>query len=752
MSPMSLSREGLANGLKKLSKLRIKVDHSSLLTYSALTLILVVAFTVRIFPLRWEIQTGSLHLSEFDPYYQFSLTRYMVQNGLISPYYPAPGWTDHQRWYYPGEPPGGINMSLSLWSLPMTAAFLYTIVTTLGANIDLMSFCAFIPAIMGAIAAFVMYFLGKDFGGRAVGLLASLSLALSSSFIQRTALGFFDTETVGVVSLLLFGFFFLRAIEDERPIGSTVKYSIGSGLALAYFITGWGAAYYLIGLVVLFMFAMLMLRRYTQRLLISYSLTFGLGLLISLNNPFISVEYLTSFVILPAAGIFALLCIFEIARNLTSTRAKVLFAASLLAILVVGFSMLWTLGYMHGIAGKFISVINPFARSANPLVESVAEHRISAWGSIYYDLGIGILFFVAGLFFVSRKLTNRNLFLLLFGLTSLYFASSMVRLLTLMAPAFALLMSIGTIGVMKPFVTLLREQPRIVTKRKFSLESVGKEFSGISLFLIFLILMTNFAIAPQSSGMPKVFRQAYAPVTITAGSLPIAPNQPVNEWLDMLKYLNDLGDSSTVVCSWWDYGYWLSLIGNVTSLADNATINSTQIENIGFIMMTNETNALKMLKLYNAKYILVFTTVNAGDGSWIGYGDEGKWMWMARISAQGNWQDRIDKGLVDSQSTWINETSFGQYSNTTNKWEWNNFGTNTTLYKLLSYGKYQWNLMQRGGQDPDDWTQPLYFKEAYFAGKTLTATDAGNRYGGIVPLICLYEINWQKYESDYPSG
>jgi dolichyl-diphosphooligosaccharide--protein glycosyltransferase len=748
----SLSKEGVVNGLKKLGNLRIKVNHSSLLTYSALALILVVAFTIRIFPLRWEIQAGSLHLSEFDPYYQFSLTRHMVDNGLLSPYYPAPGWTDHQRWYYPGNPPGGINMSLSLWSLPMTAAFFYNVVTALGVNIDLMEFCAFVPAIMGAIAALIMYFLGKDFGGRAVGLLAALSLALSSSFIQRTALGFFDTETVGVVSLLLFSFLFLRAIEDERPMRSTIKYSIGSGLALAYFITGWGAAYYLIGLTVLFVFVMLLLRRYTQRLLVAYSLSFGLGLLISLNNPFISVGYLTSFVVLPVAGIFVLLCISEMVRNLTSTRGKVLFAASFLAVLVVSFSVLWTLGYMHGIAGKFISVINPFARSTNPLIESVAEHRISSWGSVYYDLGIGILFFVVGLFFVSRKLTNRNLFLLLFGLTSLYFASSMVRLLALMAPAFALLMATGVVGTMKPFVTLLREQPKIVVKKKFSLESVGKEFSGISLLLIFLILMTNFAIAPQSAGMPKVFRQAYAPVTITAGSLPIAPNEPVNEWLDMLKYLDDLEDSSTVVCSWWDYGYWLSLIGNVTSLADNATINSTQIENIGFIMMTNETNALKMLKLYNAKYILVFTTVNVNDGSWIGYGDEGKWMWMARISAQGSWQERIDQGLVDSQSTWVNETSFGQYSNETNKWVWNDFGSNTTIFKLLSYGKYQWNFAQRGGQDPDNWTQPVYFKEAYFAGKTLTASDAGNRYGGIVPLICLYEIDWQKYYTDYPNG
>ena len=28
---------------------------------------------------------------------------------------------------------------------------------------------------------------------------------------------------------------------------------------------------------------------------------------------------------------------------------------------------------------------------------------------------------------------------------------------------------------------------------------------------------------------------------------------------------------------WWDYGNWLSDLGNVTSLADNTTENATQI-------------------------------------------------------------------------------------------------------------------------------------------------------------------------------
>lgn len=739
-----LSKESIVNGLKNAGKLRIKVSHGAIITFSALLLILFIAFTIRLLPMRWEIQTGELHLSEFDPYYQYSLTNYMVKHGLLSPYWPTQ-WVDTQRWY-----PDGINMAYSLPSLPMTAAFFYDIVSALGVNIDVMSFCSLVPAVMGTLAVLVIYFLGKDMGGKAVGMFAGLFLALSPAVIQRTSLGFFDTETVGVFALVLFSLLFLRAIEEERPIASTIKYSLGSAAALTYFMLGWGAAYYLIGLTVLFVFVLLLLKRYSRRLLIAYSLTFGLALLVAINAPELgSTKYLTSYAILPVAGMFILLCMAEIVRNLTSMKEKVLFAGTVLAALVGSFVVIFALGYYGSIAGKFLNVLDPFIRGANPLVESVAEHRISAWGSIYYDLGIGILFFVVGLFFVARNPTTKNLFLLLFGLTTLYFSSSMVRLLVILGPAFGLLAAVGIVGILKPFVTLLREPPRITVKKRFGLEHVGKEFSGTAVFLIFIILMTNLAFAPQSGGIPNVYRQAYSPVTITAGSLPIVPNQPVSEWLDMLQYLNNFQDSTIVVCSWWDYGYWLAMLGNVTSLADNATINSTQIEDIGYTFMANETQSLTMLKVFKAKYILVFTTLALGQDTstgttltyaqGAGYGDEGKWTWMARISGTSSEDNKKKYQGWD----WTDETQFGMYNSTTNKWEWNDRGMNSTIYKLLFWGKNQWCNVN-GVIDPDEAnvTQPIYFKEEYFAGLALTPQDASSKYGGLIPLVCLYRIDY----------
>ena len=216
----------------------------------------------------------------------------------------------------------------------------------------------------------------------------------------------------------------------------------------------------------------------------------------------------------------------------------------------------------------------------------------------------------------------------------------------------------------------------------------------------------------------------------------------------MLSWTQNNLESTTVVCAWWDYGYWLSILGNVTTLADNATINSTQIENIGFIFMANETQSLKMLALYNAKYILVFTTLGIGTSSTTGYyvaspagyGDEGKWMWMARISGQA--RDRfIQEGFIDENSSWTDETTFGSAVNET--WVWNDVGKNSTIYKLMSWAKQRWCDVSGGGYIyPDEaGVQPEYFKETYFAG--LDASPS--KYGGLIPLVALYEIDWQKY-------
>ncbi|MCL5876490.1 MAG: hypothetical protein M1540_01600 [Candidatus Bathyarchaeota archaeon] len=754
-------RDRLGNGF---SRLGINVSHGTILAYAALITIFFIAFTIRMLPLRWEnLAAGTSLLNEFDPYYQLSITRHMVDNGLLSPYYPT-AWIDTMKWF-----PDGLDMSNSLPALPATAAVLYSIVSVFG-HFDLMTFCAILPAFLAVVSCFVLYLVGKDMGGRAVGLFAALFLALAPSFLQRSSLGFFDTEVPGVLGLVLFIFLFMRSLDGNRSLKASLMYSVGAGLALAYFIMGWGAAYFIIGLSVLFIFVLVLLKRYSQRMLINYSITFGLALMIGTKVPYLGLNYLTSGAILPVAAVFVVLLVAELLRNNISAKSKLyLIIASIVAI-VGAFVALGVTGALSSLAGKFITVLDPFIRASSPLVDSVAEQRISAWGNLYIEFGVSILFFLIGLYFILKKPTNRNIFLLLFAVTSLYFANSMVRLLVILAPAFAIIAGIGVIGMVKPFINQLHDASRAMVKTKRKMLRVSKEYSGFAIMLIFLILVTNFAFSPQTGGMPRSVSQAYVPTAISSASIPVGGaglNDNVDAWLNAVEWLNRNAERSDVCVMWWDYGNWLSDLGNVTSLADNTTVNATQIQNIGFMFMSNENQSLNMIsRSYGqdrVKYMAIFTTLYAyqvGNNQYVvypaNYGDEGKWIWMARISTEG--MDRlIQQGFISEADAWRDsadrraETYFGASNSTTGMWDWNAKGQASVVHGLLGYAKNAYaTRVSAGGTyyvQPDTTVAaPKYLKEAYFAGLDV----APGQYGGLIPIVAIYEIDWAAYNAAHP--
>ena len=615
-----LNREKASEALKRLTIVRFRISHSSLLLASLLLLILFLAFTVRLLPIRW-----GLYLSEFDPYYQYRVAKHAVEKGLLNW---ATGWSkidpsrDLMSWY-----PLGREISITYPGLPLTAAFSYLVAHTLGLPLSVFEFCVIFPAILGTLTCLIIYFLGRDIGGKHVGIFSALFLALSSAHISRTSLGFFDDETVGICGILLCFFFFLRSIESERPARTSLTYATAAGLSLGWIFASWGASRYAVGLIALFVFVLLVVRRYSPRLLCSYSTMFGVAFFIAVNVPKLGFGFLTRMSVLPAAAVFLLLCIFEMTRHIKMIRNKTIFVFLFVALCAGLFFTLSSYGYITDIGEKFWYVLNPLQRFGNALVQSVQEHRPAAWGSFYYDFGIAAFFIPVGLFFAVRNPSNRNIFLAIFGLTAVYFAGSMVRLTLILAPAISLLWALALVRLIRPFITVMKAAP-IIPRRGTGLAAhVGKEFSGAFLIVMFVLLMLTFVLPTQ-----RVIDHAYSPTTIAAASMPIKPSEPVNDWIDALEWIRT-DESVKVVASWWDYGYWITNLGNKTSLADNGTWNLTQIATIGRMFMSNETEAVKILQKYDATHVVVFVTCDS-QGRDVGWGDEGKWMWMARIADQ----------------------------------------------------------------------------------------------------------------------
>jgi len=708
--PKWFSKKKFIDALKGLGILHFRISHSSLLTVSILSISLFLAFMVRLLPIRW-----GYYLSEFDPYFHYRSAEYLVEHGFAE----WLSWRDYMRWH----PYGHQVVSGSFPGLPIATASLYVVLRALGLPITLLQLHIIFPVIMGTLTCLVIYFLAKDIGGKEAGLFSALFLALNASYIGRTSLGFCDDEAVGIFSLLLFSFFFLRSIE-EGSLRRNLIYAVGAGLFLGYMCASWGASRYPISMTALFVFILILLRRYSPRLLLSYGVSFGIAFFIAANVPKLGFGFLTETFNLPVLGVFLLLCLYELFHHVQSLKTKVILTSSFFVLAVAAFFLMSELGFLGSTPGKFLHVLNPLLRTANPIAESVAEHRPGAWASFYYEYGIGAFFIPVGLFFILQNPTNRNIFLSIFTLTSIYFASSMIRLTLLMAPAFCILWAIALVRVLRPFVAVMKEAP-VIPRRKMRFGAhVGKEFSA-AFFLIMLILL----IFPFHVPELRPIRHAYSPTTIAAGSAPIRPSETVTDWLDTLEWMRvnlpkweQEHHQRAVVCSWWDYGYWISIIGNQTTLADNGTWNKTQIGTIGLMFVSNETEAIKILERYDVTHVVVFTTFYVDQTTHqiveVGWGDEGKWHWMLRIA-----------GSVYPELG-LNELDYGNWTtqDSSTIWEWNENGTNTVIYKLMHYGAETKAYQGMSIIDLE------HFRLVYLSEADLGPT------GGVYVLVCIYEV------------
>jgi dolichyl-diphosphooligosaccharide--protein glycosyltransferase len=97
---------------------------------------------------------------------------------------------------------------------------------------------------------------------------------------------------------------------------------------------------------------------------------------------------------------------------------------------------------------------------------------------------------------------------------------------------------------------------------------------------MFVLLMVTFVLPAgelSSKGYTysRVINRANSPTTIATSSLSFRSD--MGDWLNTLNYMRANMPPGTVVMSWWDYGYWITAIGNQTTLADNGTENATQI-------------------------------------------------------------------------------------------------------------------------------------------------------------------------------
>ncbi len=497
-----VNREVLAERVQGTRKALSQVSRGTVLETIALGLVVVVAVIVRLMPIRW-----GFYLNEFDPYLQWRMAQYVVDHGFLAWF----KWHDTMSWY-----PYGADMpTWNLYGEAFVVAAITMFLRGVAVNVTTFEVAVIFPVFAGTLTVLAAYFLGKDVWGRGVGMFTALFLALNASSIGRTQLGFLRHEPLGILLMILIFLFFRRAIAPTSSTRKTLAYATSAGVLLYYLAATWAAFYYPLDLLVIYSVILAIVGRYSKKLFLTYSVAMGIFLLFT---PFLvpklgfaALRDLT-WLAVPAGEVVLLSR--EASSYITSRRVQVY---TLTTAVVATAAIVMVLSYFKLIdnpAGKFYAVINPFVRGDVPIIQSVAEHQPATWSSFYYEFGPMIFLMLFGFVFILQKARNEDVFMLLWGLTSVYFSASFVRLTLILAPVFCILAAIGTVELGKPAIDIIREAVIYPKRKTRVIARIGREF-GVAIFIILLILiLPSFWRAVQAS---------YQPATIVTSSIPTIP-------------------------------------------------------------------------------------------------------------------------------------------------------------------------------------------------------------------------------------
>lgn len=142
--------------------------------------------------------------------------------------------------------------------------------------------------------------------------------------------------------------------------------------------------------------------------------------------------------------------------KLSQEQFDVLFHAlfSLFGIIIIAaVTVLMITGKISPWTGRFYSLLDPsYAKNNIPIIASVSEHQPTAWSSFYFDLQLLVFLFPVGLYICFSNLNDANIFIILYGITSIYFAGVMVRLMLVLAPVMCIMGGIAVASLLGKYI------------------------------------------------------------------------------------------------------------------------------------------------------------------------------------------------------------------------------------------------------------------------------------------------------------
>ncbi|KAL8159876.1 hypothetical protein V2J09_001413 [Rumex salicifolius] len=626
-----------------------------LIRVSILSLVYILAFITRLFSvLRYE---SMIH--EFDPYFNYRTTLYLTENG----FYEFWNWFDSESWYPLGRIIGGTLYP----GLMVTAAFIYWVLRFLRFAVHIREVCVLTAPFFASNTTIVAYFFGKEIWDRGAGLVAAALIAIVPGYISRSVAGSYDNEGVAIFALLLTFYLFVKAVNT-----GSLAWGAASALGYFYMVSAWGGYVFIINLVPLYVLVLLITGRYSMRLYIAYNSMYVLGTLLAMQIRFVGFQHVQSGEHMGAMGVFFLIQVFYFLGWVKHLLGDVKLFQAFLRITVscavgvgaIALGLGTASGYISPWTGRFYSLLDPtYAKDHIPIIASVSEHQPTAWSSFMFDFHILLFLFPAGLYFCFKRLSDATIFIVMYGLTSMYFAGVMVRLILVAAPAMCLISAVAVSATIKNLTTLLKQKTKISQSGSSKGSSSSKASSKASLdqslpyqkhAAIALLVGAFYLLSRYVSHCVWVTSEAYSSPSIVLAARGANGGRVIfDDYREAYYWLRQNTPPDAKVMSWWDYGYQISAMGNRTVIVDNNTWNNTHIATVGRAMASYEDEAYDIMRSLDVNYVLVVF------GGVTGYSsdDINKFLWMVRIGGGVfpvikepdylvNGEYRVDKGAA----------------------------------------------------------------------------------------------------------
>ena len=566
----------------QLDKGLVKVEKPShYVRYLLIIGILVLSFSIS-FMLRAQPLEHGFELNEFDPFFNYRATQFMIENGF--PAYLE--WHDDLSWH-----PYGRNVSVtSQVMLHSTTATLYQI---FGMGTSLYDFTIWFPLVIGSLTTVTIFALVRIIGGTTAGLFASLFFAVSPIIIMRGSIGWFKSEPLGLFYGLLAVYLLLSAIKSDKGKVSVAKI-VGGGILLALGLASWGGVQFFVLPIGLFFVALPFLRKDNKFIIWTSVLFVSVFILVTVTfegTLYWEDRYKTGEIeaLLTLSGLFLIGCTTFLVACVIIRRilrkAQLRSGLALLGGAIIAGVAIVSSGVISLPPFRYLNAANPLLVTTDMLTDSVSEHATTTIDISFYFFSILMVFAGIGAWLLFQKRVNRSLkikgemaaFALIIGFLGIYFSSAFVRLEVFGAISVIILSSIGVSILISKILNGEHKPASVITKTAF--------------LAIIVALLVVPMVYPERNNWAS--GNSGTPMTILNGGTQF--NISTNDWSDSMQWLKENTPEDAVIASWWDYGYWISTLAERKTLADNATLIDWQIRKLASMFMSTPDHAWQIL-------------------------------------------------------------------------------------------------------------------------------------------------------------